>query len=153
MASKIGRNAPCPCGSGKKYKKCCLAADEADARKVAPAPPSHDDGPTGYGAGTGSWGLEPDELDELSNGVLDLIHDGRFDEADALCARLREEYPDVVDGVWRQAMAYEARGMNREAARCYREAAAFARANDGFEETGIQQWLDTADRLDPPADT
>lgn len=22
--SKIGRNAPCPCGSGKKYKKCCL---------------------------------------------------------------------------------------------------------------------------------
>ena len=21
---KIGRNAPCPCGSGKKYKKCCL---------------------------------------------------------------------------------------------------------------------------------
>ena len=20
----IGRNAPCPCGSGKKYKKCCL---------------------------------------------------------------------------------------------------------------------------------
>ena len=21
---KIGRNAPCPCGSGQKYKKCCL---------------------------------------------------------------------------------------------------------------------------------
>jgi uncharacterized protein len=21
---KIGRNAPCPCGSGKKHKKCCL---------------------------------------------------------------------------------------------------------------------------------
>lgn len=20
---KIGRNGPCPCGSGKKYKKCC----------------------------------------------------------------------------------------------------------------------------------
>ncbi len=23
--SKIGRNDPCPCGSGKKYKKCCGA--------------------------------------------------------------------------------------------------------------------------------
>ncbi|WP_442504155.1 SEC-C metal-binding domain-containing protein [Marinivivus vitaminiproducens] len=22
-ARKIGRNAPCPCGSGTKYKKCC----------------------------------------------------------------------------------------------------------------------------------
>jgi uncharacterized protein len=24
--TKIGRNDPCPCGSGKKYKKCCLQA-------------------------------------------------------------------------------------------------------------------------------
>lgn len=23
---KIGRNDPCPCGSGLKYKKCCLAS-------------------------------------------------------------------------------------------------------------------------------
>jgi len=22
-AEKVGRNDPCPCGSGKKYKKCC----------------------------------------------------------------------------------------------------------------------------------
>ncbi len=21
---KVGRNEPCPCGSGKKFKKCCL---------------------------------------------------------------------------------------------------------------------------------
>lgn len=23
MTQKIGRNDPCPCGSGKKYKSCC----------------------------------------------------------------------------------------------------------------------------------
>jgi preprotein translocase subunit SecA len=23
MVEKVGRNDPCPCGSGKKYKKCC----------------------------------------------------------------------------------------------------------------------------------
>ena len=23
VGDKIGRNDPCPCGSGKKYKKCC----------------------------------------------------------------------------------------------------------------------------------
>ena len=28
---KIGRNDPCPCGSGKKYKRCCL---EVDARRA-----------------------------------------------------------------------------------------------------------------------
>jgi len=28
---RIGRNDPCPCGSGKKYKKCCMAKDQAAA--------------------------------------------------------------------------------------------------------------------------
>ncbi len=23
VVAKVGRNDPCPCGSGKKYKKCC----------------------------------------------------------------------------------------------------------------------------------
>ncbi len=26
--AKIGRNTPCPCGSGKKYKRCCQLKDE-----------------------------------------------------------------------------------------------------------------------------
>jgi hypothetical protein len=26
---KLGRNDPCPCGSGKKYKHCCLSKREA----------------------------------------------------------------------------------------------------------------------------
>ena len=25
--AKLGRNDPCPCGSGKKYKKCCMKQD------------------------------------------------------------------------------------------------------------------------------
>ena len=29
----VGRNDPCPCGSGKKYKKCCLKKDE-EARRA-----------------------------------------------------------------------------------------------------------------------
>lgn len=27
---KVGRNAPCPCGSGKKYKKCCMLKPQTD---------------------------------------------------------------------------------------------------------------------------
>jgi hypothetical protein len=29
----VGRNDRCPCGSGRKYKQCCLAADEEKARQ------------------------------------------------------------------------------------------------------------------------
>jgi hypothetical protein len=32
---RVGRNEPCPCGSGKKYKKCCLPQHE-EARKAVP---------------------------------------------------------------------------------------------------------------------
>jgi hypothetical protein len=31
---KLGRNDPCHCGSGKKYKACCLAKDEAKQREA-----------------------------------------------------------------------------------------------------------------------
>jgi hypothetical protein len=30
---EIGRNDVCPCGSGKKYKRCCLESDEKKRRK------------------------------------------------------------------------------------------------------------------------
>jgi tetratricopeptide (TPR) repeat protein len=30
VSVKIGRNDPCPCGSGKKYKKCCLGKEEGN---------------------------------------------------------------------------------------------------------------------------
>lgn len=33
---KVGRNDPCPCGSGQKYKKCCLEKDE---KLVSPTTP------------------------------------------------------------------------------------------------------------------
>src|SRR5437867_4481641 len=56
---KVGRNDPCPCGSGKKYKKCCLEKDQAAerAQRVAtrsaattsddwlPAPPTRPEPP------------------------------------------------------------------------------------------------------------
>ena len=38
MSIKIGRNAPCPCGSGKKYKVCCMHKPQPDEpeKKVTP---------------------------------------------------------------------------------------------------------------------
>lgn len=38
----LGRNEPCPCGSGKKYKKCHLTTDEGVA-SPPPSPPTTDE--------------------------------------------------------------------------------------------------------------
>ncbi|MGM0423742.1 MAG: type I methionyl aminopeptidase [Thermodesulfobacteriota bacterium] len=34
MHMKVGRNDPCPCGSGKKYKKCCLQKAEGPGQDL-----------------------------------------------------------------------------------------------------------------------
>jgi len=36
--NKIGRNDPCPCGSGKKYKQCCLRQEQEQATLAAKDP-------------------------------------------------------------------------------------------------------------------
>ncbi len=128
------RNDPCPCGSGRKYKKCCM---EADAKR----PPA----PVGL-----IPGFSPEspyfstDLDDLSNSVIGLIDSGELDAAEAVCRRLQAEYPDQVDGIWRLAMVCEARGDRAAAAKYYREAAAFMQTNEGFDEEGIADMLESA---------
>ena len=34
MSKKIGRNDPCPCGSGKKYKHCCIGSKVATINRT-----------------------------------------------------------------------------------------------------------------------
>lgn len=112
-----GRNHPCPCGSGTKYKKCCLLQHERDAAaRPVPALPK---------PATAAWVLQDDGLDDLSNSVLVLIKARRFEEALSACHRLLEQFPDVVDGLERSAMVHAAMGDHAAAADLYRKALAF----------------------------
>jgi tetratricopeptide (TPR) repeat protein len=116
MAPMIGRNATCHCGSGKKYKKCCLSADEANLaalRKAAAA------------AARPVVVIEEDDLDELSNSVLDLIRDGHLEQALATCKRLLDEFPEVVDGLERSGRVHAKMGDHATAAAFYRQAYEF----------------------------
>lgn len=63
MIGRLGRNDPCRCGSGRKYKKCCLPADEAGRAAERPAPPrpqlsSGDEPCSGFAALPGRRDLE-----------------------------------------------------------------------------------------------
>ena len=42
---KTGRNDPCPCGSGKKYKHCCYSQDTVKHEEpiIAAPEPEHDE--------------------------------------------------------------------------------------------------------------
>jgi tetratricopeptide (TPR) repeat protein len=130
--AKIGRNAPCPCGSGKKYKRCCFPLQQRAPANPPPAPQ-----PIGITAG----GIALyDEIDQLSNSALDLIKEGKLDEAEAVCKQLSERYPDQVDGIERRAMVERDRGNYSQAAQYYLKAADFIQGKPGFDPE-MEDWL------------
>jgi tetratricopeptide (TPR) repeat protein len=136
--STPGRNDPCPCGSGKKYKRCCLHQHEAAAAEraaAAAAQAAAQPPPPGL-----IW-EDDDGLDDASNRVVDLVHTGQIDEAEQAARDLLVRYPEVHDGFERLAMVYEARGDRAQAAEYYRKALAFMEDNaDGYDAEGID-WM------------
>lgn len=150
MTSKTSRNDPCPCGSGQKYKKCCLEKDQAAERaaftraaaKVATAEQAHS-------KATREAFEASQALDAASNAVIDLLDAGRLDEAERAARELLERYPEVPDGHERLGMVYEARGDHPRAAECYRWCLQFIRAHPGQFDPEYEHYL--LGKLDPPA--
>ncbi len=130
---KIGRNKPCPCGSGKKFKKCCLS--KQDARENPSSPPP-------------SFTPVYTTLDKKSNSVWDLIKRKKFDKAESVARKLLVEYPDQIDGLHRLAEVYEARGEKLKAAQYYRKAADFALSIEGFDKQSVDRYLSDAKRME-----
>ena len=148
--AKIGRNDLCPCGSGKKYKKCCLAADEAAARAARPAQPATVAARQPSLASYVQEHDERDELTEVSNAVVDMVQAGNLDAAEQAAHELLARFPDVHDGYDRLGMVCEARGEHRQAADCYRKAINVIRNHpDNYDPAfeGVFQRL--IDRLEP----
>jgi hypothetical protein len=148
--AKTGRNDPCPCGSGKKYKRCCSAKDEAAATAAASAQAKHD------AARALRATLEVpldayDGLDEASNAVVDMVHAGRLDEAEAAAHELVVRFPEVHDGWDRLGMVCEARGDKKQAAAYYRKVVEFARLHeDRYDPSLAARFQAWADELAPP---
>ncbi len=159
--AKPGRNDPCPCGSGKKYKRCCLEKDEATAGAEAAREAQRVDDGAGMTAEARTRNMlnilstmddEDPELDRASNAVVDLVHAGKLDEAEAAAHDLLVRFPEVHDGYDRLGMVAEARGEKRLAAAYYRKVAEFARLHaDNYDQRLAENFQRFADELDPPA--
>ena len=162
--AKPGRNDRCLCGSGKKYKACCLTRDEAAERQeLAKAQAGRDERAAEKRQSLRevreamlaklSGSEEPDDdLDAASNAVLALIGAGKLDEAETAARDLLVRYPQVPDGWDRLGMVHEARGKNLEAADCYRKIIDFIRQHaDDFDAVTVDDYAARIAKLDPPA--
>jgi tetratricopeptide (TPR) repeat protein len=157
---RTGRNDPCPCGSGKKYKHCCLDKDRAaelePAVRQRVALQAQKANQVALRADCQEELLESQAelqeaqvLDAASNAVVDLVHAGRLDEAEQAARALLLRYPEVHDGYDRLGMVHEARGQFREAAECYRKVIEFARAHPADYDAGfVDSFLDLIVKLE-----
>ena len=128
--ANIGRNDPCACGSGKKYKRCCY---------LAVAPPTH------AHSAVANAPLPMDEhghlcdecveerINRLADSALDLLLADRYDDAEVLCHQLMREFPDEVEGIDLLAMVCEARGERGRALELLRQAIAIADSYPDFD--------------------
>ena len=152
---KTARNDPCPCGSGLKYKRCCLDKDQAGAHASLAVQQAeraaHQAQRRAEIADLVAAINGADELDAASNGVVDLIHAGRLDEAEQAARDLLVRYPEVPDGHDRLGMVYEARQEPKKAADCYRKVVEFLAANPTDDEQEmIADFQRLVQELDPP---
>lgn len=160
---KIGRNDPCHCGSGLKYKRCCLEKDQraesavlaqAAADRLAATSPHHPDHAHCDYCGGMLGDEDSDELTSASNAIVELVRDGRLDEAEQAARDFLVRFPEVHDGYDRLGMVYEARGDKKQAAHYYRQVIDFVRAHPGQYEPGFETTFHRLiQKLDPaPAD-
>ncbi len=155
---KIGRNDPCHCGSGQKYKRCCQEKDETAERaarpKIEAAPSMASLLPALKELFTNDIDDELTQLTEDSNAVIKMVRAGQLDEAEHAARELLVRFPDFHDGYDRLGMVYEARGDNKQAAQCYRQVIDFVRARPDQYEAGFEDTFHRLiQKLDPaPAD-
>jgi len=161
-----GRNDPCPCGSGKKYKKCCLPKQEAEEGKVVAKEQAAREERTAArrleerqakAAFLGRFAAANDVDDELealtaaSNSAVELVKAGNLAAAEVAARGLLEHFPHVHDGWDRLGMVHEARGENKQAADCYRKALEIIRARpENYDPEFAEVFDKLVDRLDPP---
>jgi tetratricopeptide (TPR) repeat protein len=133
--AKVGRNDRCPCGSGKKYKQCCLATDEAaeraarEQRSTVAAAQTADHLPYHHPHFCKDCNAA---IDDAANAVSALIDAGRLDDAEYAAQALVERWPDIYDGYDCLGMVCHARGDKRHAADYYRKVIGFARQDPGL---------------------
>jgi tetratricopeptide (TPR) repeat protein len=164
--AKPGRNDPCHCGSGKKYKKCCQPKEEAAEREViARDQAAREERATAHRVLSGvqpkpvlarlaAAAAVPDELEELtaaSNAAVALVKTGKLEEAEAAARDLLVRFPHVHDGWDRLGMVHEARGEKKQAADCYRKAIEIIRGqSENYDPEFADVFVKLVDKLDPP---
>lgn len=154
---RTGRNDPCPCGSGKKYKHCCLPKDEAAeharlAQAAALAAEAAAARKQEQQAALDDLQHEHD-LAESSNAVIALVRAGKLDEAESAARELLVRFPEVHDGYDRLGMVYEARGQNKQAADCYRQVIDFVRTHpEQYDPEFADTFRELVAKLDPGLD-
>jgi len=153
---QVGRNEPCPCGSGKKYKKCCLSKNEelrqkpsrrslAGSRRTT-APPRTNSSRTSSMPGICSirttttrpcawpescWNLFPRTIGCTISSLTGDLATGKYEEA---FVRARRRWQVAQE----EELFFQENGTTREKARTVNRSPISSRLRPGWTHSGLR---------------
>ena len=127
--NKIGRNDPCPCGSGRKFKNCCLEREEASRREQREASNAalNAEVQRDYEAFEDFHRSE-----EAADKIWMLIDAGSLEAAEDCTREYIDSFPESPVGFDMMAGICEARGEWLQAAHWLHQLMEFSRQNPGM---------------------
>jgi TolA-binding protein len=144
---KISRNDPCSCGSGRKYKHCCLEKDEASRRAEREASNA------ALAAEVQASRTVVDRFkasEQASTAAWALVQAGQFAEAEVAALDYIERFPETPVGYDLMSLLCEARGEPKAAAQWCRKVIEFMREHpETFTSKDEVEFQRRIDRLDP----
>ncbi len=140
---RIGRNQPCPCGSGRKYKRCCRTRHEIGRE----ATEAVDRAARASGAPLDHIEAHLRAVGRASTVARDHLAAGDFEAAIAAAQRVYDEFPGEIDGLELLAQIHEKRGAIDEAIRCHRLILAHVMAMPDYGPDAVDETLEALRRL------
>lgn len=151
-------NAPCICGSGKKYKKCCRYHPDEKARRKALATEQKKEELARkeqhhallnhafeMRQGTEFENADPDEmLDE----IYELLDQNQREDAEKIAKGLYTAFPELSDGAFELGQIAMARHHYSEAADFFKQAEERAIRNGNYHPQTIEEYRELAQSAD-----
>ncbi|MGB9594806.1 MAG: tetratricopeptide repeat protein [Candidatus Poribacteria bacterium] len=110
----MGRNDLCPCGSGKKYKKCCMSKDIADTQSdesvIIQSEPKRQKNP------------RLDEIENNINRATNLMEEGKYEQSARAFRSVILMDKDNYKAITGLGKCLAEIGMVEEACKCFERA-------------------------------
>jgi tetratricopeptide (TPR) repeat protein len=119
---KVGRNDPCPCGSGRKYKKCCMLKDKALSSDADVEEEEGESAEVSQDSERSFTKARTSEIENIFHRGCNYLEKNEFDRAAKAFKYVLTLDPAHYKALTGMGRCLDALGMREEARKCFQKA-------------------------------